>query len=147
MLRQRNNGIFDGFGMPLLRSRRFATVAALVALMLAGVACGSNDAAESDSQDILATGKTAFESRCSGCHGIYADGTTAGPPLVHKIYEVGHHPDWSFRNAVANGVRSHHWNFGDMAPIEGVPEDEVTAIICYVRDLQRQAGIEAGEAC
>lgn len=133
--------------MPLPRSRRFVTVVATIVLSLTSIACGSDDSAASDTEDILATGKTAFESRCSGCHGINADGATAGPPLVHKLYEVGHHPDWAFRNAVANGVRSHHWNFGDMAPIEGVPEDEVTAIICYVRDLQRQAGIDAGDAC
>ena len=126
---------------------RIETFATLVALLFVTLACGSDDTPATDSQDILAAGKSGFESRCSGCHGINADGTTAGPPLVHKLYEVGHHPDWAFRNAIANGVRAHHWNFGDMAPIEGVPEDEVTAIICHVRDLQRQAGIDAGEEC
>ena len=129
------------------RSHQTAATIAFWSLLIMTLACGSDDSAATDSQDILATGKSAFESRCSGCHGINADGTTAGPPLVHKLYEVGHHPDWAFRNAIANGVSAHHWNFGNMAPIEGVPEDEVTAIICHVRDLQRQAGIDAGEEC
>ena len=133
--------------MPPTHPRLIAAIVAVTVTVLALLACGSNEPPTSDSEDILATGQTAFESRCSGCHGIGAVGSTAGPPLVHKLYEVGHHPDWSFRSAISNGVRSHHWNFGDMAPVEGVTEDEATAIICYVRDLQRQAGIDAGQAC
>ena len=124
-----------------------AAIVAVAVTALALLACGNSEPATSDSEDVLATGQAAFESRCSGCHGIGAIGSTAGPPLVHKLYEAGHHPDWAFRNAMSNGVRSHHWNFGDMPPVEGVTEDDATAIICYVRDLQRQAGIDAGAVC
>lgn len=40
------------------------------------------------------------------------------------------------------GAPSHHWQFGDMPPVEGVTEDQVAAITEYVRHLQRQAGIQ-----
>ena len=59
------------------------------------------------------------------------------PPLVHKIYEPNHHGDLSFQLAAKNGVRAHHWPFGNMPPIEGVSENEVSEIIVYVRELQR----------
>ena len=38
------------------------------------------------------------------------------PPLVHKLYEPGHHSDMAFIMAAKNGVRSHHWRFGNMPP-------------------------------
>lgn len=86
-------------------------------------------------------GESVFNASCSACHGANAAGTNLGPPLVHKIYEPGHHQDFSFRNAVQNGVVSHHWQFGNMAPVPGVAEDDVERIICYVRELQRANGI------
>ena len=86
-------------------------------------------------------GEAVFNTSCSACHGMNAAGTGLGPPLVHKIYEPGHHQDFSFRNAVQNGVMSHHWQFGNMAPVPGVAEDDVERIICYVRELQRANGI------
>ena len=86
-------------------------------------------------------GEQLFAENCAACHGTAADGTNTGPPLVHRLYEPGHHPDFAFRNAVMNGVIAHHWDFGDMPPVTGLSEDEVTQIIAYVRDLQRKGGI------
>jgi hypothetical protein len=62
--------------------------------------------------------------------------------LVHEIYEPGHHSDESFQMAVAQGVRAHHWNFGDMPPVGGLDRGEVADIIAWVREQQRAAGIE-----
>ena len=90
-------------------------------------------------------GEAVFNTYCTACHGANAAGTTLGPPLVHKIYEPNHHQDFSFRNAVQNGVLSHHWQFGNMAPVPGASEDDVERIICYVRELQRANGIFADE--
>ena len=64
-------------------------------------------------------GQQVFNTTCVLCHGVNAAGTNQGPPLVHKIYEPGHHADFSFRNAVSNGVPAHHWNFGNMPPVPG----------------------------
>lgn len=92
-------------------------------------------------------GEESFQNRCAVCHGQQADGTATGPPLVNRLYEIGHHPNFSFHNAVNKGVTAHHWNFGDMPPIPNVPPEEIDAIICHVRDLQRAEGIQAGEPC
>ena len=109
----------------------------LLLAVLVAVACGPDDADDVD----LARGERLFEMNCVACHGHLATGTTAGPPLVHEIYEPGHHPDESFHRAVQQGVPQHHWDFGPMPVIPGLREAEVTDIIAYVRSLQREAGI------
>ncbi len=88
------------------------------------------------------TGETTFNANCSACHGKQAVGTDHGPPLVHKIYEPNHHGDQAFQYATANGVRSHHWQFGNMPKIDAVTPQDVDQIVKYVRWLQRQAGIQ-----
>ena len=75
------------------------------------------------------------------CHGANATGIEQGPPLLHKIYESGHHPDASFQRAVKQGVMSHHWRFGHMPPVPGISRKDVAKIIVYVRELQRANGI------
>ncbi len=88
-------------------------------------------------------GKRAFEVACATCHGENAAGQQGvAPPLVHKIYEPGHHADMAFHLAVQNGVRAHHWRFGDMAPVEGLTRADVASIVTYVRDVQRENGID-----
>jgi mono/diheme cytochrome c family protein len=87
-------------------------------------------------------GATAFATRCAACHGPNASGKEgAGPPLVHKIYEPNHHGDMAFVLAAQNGVRAHHWPFGDMPPVTGITRAEVLSIVTYVRALQRANGI------
>ena len=61
-------------------------------------------------------GQIVFNTTCASCHGVNASGGVSGPPLIHNIYNPGHHGNQSFINAVRNGVRRHHWNFGDMPP-------------------------------
>lgn len=87
-------------------------------------------------------GVALFEANCVACHGRNAAGSAQGPPLVHRIYEPGHHGDYAFQMAVRNGVRAHHWRFGNMPPVPGLSETEVTLITTYVRELQRASGIE-----
>ncbi len=86
-------------------------------------------------------GETKFNNFCSRCHGTQGKGTNNGPALVHKIYEPNHHADMAFQRAAAQGVRAHHWKFGNMPKIDGVVSEDVSQIIGYVRWLQRQAGI------
>ncbi|MDK3018617.1 c-type cytochrome [Pseudodonghicola flavimaris] len=88
-------------------------------------------------------GQRAFDAKCAACHGQNATGKMGfGPPLVHRIYEPSHHADMSFQMAVQNGVRSHHWKFGDMPPQSGLTRADVIGIVAYVRELQRANGIE-----
>ncbi|MGH1460209.1 MAG: c-type cytochrome [Paracoccaceae bacterium] len=87
-------------------------------------------------------GKAAFEAKCAACHGANAAGQDGvAPPLVHKIYEPSHHGDAAFLLAAKNGVRAHHWRFGNMPPVEGVTDGDVKMIVAYVRELQRANGI------
>lgn len=86
-------------------------------------------------------GETLFHAHCSRCHGKAASGTDHGPPLIHPIYRPGHHADLTFYWAAKDGVKQHHWQFGDMPPVSGVSPEDVGHIVAYVRREQRRAGI------
>lgn len=58
------------------------------------------------------------------------------------MYEPNHHGDAAFLLAARNGVRQHHWRFGDMAPVPGLSDDDIAAIVAYVREQQRINGFE-----
>lgn len=110
------------------------------------VACDSSQPTQAVERGPVPTefqaGETTFNTNCAACHGKQAAGTDHGPPLVHKVYEPNHHGDQAFQLAAANGVRAHHWQFGNMPKIESVTPGDVDQIVKYVRWLQRQAGIE-----
>ena len=88
-------------------------------------------------------GASAYDAVCSACHGRNAQGQDGvAPPLVHKIYEPSHHGDMAFVLAAQNGVRAHHWEFGNMPAVEGVTRSDILAIVAYIRALQRANGID-----
>jgi hypothetical protein len=78
----------------------------------------------------------------AACHGSDLKGTAKGPPFLHRIYLSSHHSDMAFQIAAKSGVRSHHWQFGDMPPIPLVTPDSVAHIIAYIRREQQKAVIE-----
>lgn len=87
-------------------------------------------------------GRTLYGQYCAACHGPDGAGQAGiGPPLVHIVYETGHHPDGAFHAAVQLGVRAHHWRFGDMPPVAGITEAETEAVIGFIRAVQRENGI------
>ena len=88
-------------------------------------------------------GEIFYTAACASCHGTDAAGQEGiAPPLVHRIYEPSHHDDMAFVLAARNGVRAHHWAFGNMPPVEQpLTDGELAAIIAYVRELQRANGI------
>jgi len=86
-------------------------------------------------------GAILYRQNCSSCHGRAGSGSTKGPSLIHKTYNPGHHADLAFHLAVKNGVRRHHWRFGDMPPLADVSPESVGHIVAYVRAIQRRAGI------
>jgi mono/diheme cytochrome c family protein len=88
------------------------------------------------------SGKGAFDANCASCHGKKAAGTKQGPPLIHTIYNPGHHADEAFFRAVKGGVRQHHWPFGNMPPRPGVSDQQIAAIVKYVREMQVANGIK-----
>ena len=87
-------------------------------------------------------GQQAFAANCASCHGTDAEGRAGiAPPLIHKIYEPGHHGDMAFVLAARNGVRAHHWPFGNMPPVPGLTDPELAGIIRFVREVQVANGI------
>jgi len=86
-------------------------------------------------------GEAAFNANCAACHGKNAAGTKKGPPLVHDIYNPGHHADEAFFRAAKQGVPQHHWPFGNMPKRPGVTDEQITSIVRYIREMQQANGI------
>jgi mono/diheme cytochrome c family protein len=110
-------------------------VGALCVALLAS--CGS-DAGDAAAED----GSALYAARCAACHGADLRGTGMGPSQLSIVYEPTHHPDESFRAAIRNGVSPHHWDFGPMPAVSGLDDDEITAIIAYIREVQQREGFE-----
>jgi len=87
-------------------------------------------------------GQVVFNTNCASCHGVDASGGMGGPPLIHNIYNPGHHGNQSFINAVRNGAGQHHWNFGDMPPQKHVAFGDMVFLIKFIREVQEQNGIK-----
>ena len=126
---------------------RVRTVVAIGVAGLALAACGGGGGDGATEGDPLAggdagRGQQLFTQSCAACHGAQGVGTAAGPPLVHEVYEPSHHGDAAFLRAVQQGVEPHHWEFGPMPAVPGLDTQDVADIVAYVRQLQRDAGIQ-----
>ena len=113
--------------------RSLLLVPAVATVLL--VACGGGDEstrAPAGPFDGTA-GSELYSQACATCHGEDLRGTDQGPPFLNPIYEPGHHADQAFVLAAMAGARAHHWDFGNMPPIEGITQDQVLAIVDYVR--------------
>ena len=93
--------------------------------------------------DLVAIGQPLYQGNCSSCHGSDLRGTDLGPSHLSVVYEPNHHGDGAFILAARNGVRQHHWPYGDMAPVPGLDDSDLEAIIAYVRENQREFGFES----
>jgi len=85
-------------------------------------------------------GQPLFGANCAVCHGAKAAGTDQGPPLIHRIYEPSHFGEYAFQMAVMNGLRAHHWRFGNMPPVPGLTGNQVAWITAHMREAQPAAG-------
>lgn len=87
-------------------------------------------------------GQRIFDAKCAECHGENAAGKEgSGPPLIHPIYRAGHHGDQAFILAARNGVKSHHWPYGNMPPVQGVTDGEVAMVVEFIRSVQQANGV------
>ncbi len=109
--------------------------AALLALSFVHSAAAAN---EVEIPFELAKGQLLYEKYCSSCHGLQLDGSDQGPPLIHPFYKPSHHGDKSFYRAALQGIKQHHWNFGDMKPVEGMTRGKMNSVVPFVRYYQQQ---------
>ena len=130
---------------------RWRTVALALVAVLVITACGAksgsttvagNTGIAPQDPDLVEAGKTVYQASCAECHGTDLRGTDKGPSHLSIVYEPNHHGDGAFVLAVQRGTPAHHWPFGDMEPVDGLTEDDVAAIIAYVREQQRIHGFE-----
>lgn len=107
-------------------------------------ACGGSDtdAGAVGTASGLDRGADVYAESCASCHGADLRGTDKGPSHLSIVYEPNHHPDESFRRAIALGAPQHHWDFGDMPPVDGLSDDDVEAVIAFVRAEQDRQGFE-----
>ena len=128
-----------------MNPRIFLAAGAVAAVLTLSVtACGSDDEPTSVALDdpVLALGADVYQESCASCHGADLRGTDKGPSHLSIVYEPNHHSDDSFRSAIASGAPQHHWSFGDMPPVEGLSDNEVEALIAFVRSEQQRLGFE-----
>lgn len=129
------------------RSRTALRAIALASVMsVVGTACGGSPALpgtiEPQDPEIVAVGAVLYEASCAACHGSDLRGTDLGPSHLSVVYEPNHHSDVAFSLAIKVGTRQHHWGFGAMASVEGLSDEDVEAIIAFVRENQRTEGFE-----
>lgn len=115
----------------------------MLAVALAAAACGSAPADTAPASPAgTGGGAELYQTSCASCHGADLGGTDTGPSHLSIVYEPDHHGDDAFRSAIVDGTQQHHWNFGDMTAIPGLDDDEIAAIIAFVRSEQQRQGFE-----
>jgi mono/diheme cytochrome c family protein len=85
-----------------------------------------------------AAGAELFLAACTGCHGRAGSGFGGGPPLLDTLYLAPGFPDSAIRRAVLAGAPRRRWDFDDMPAVRTVRPHEVSAIVGYIRWVQRR---------
>jgi hypothetical protein len=63
-------------------------------------------------------------------------------PVADTAGRYCRHGDQAFLMAAQNGVRAHHWPFGDMPPVEWLTVSDLGNILANIRARRRAYGIE-----
>jgi mono/diheme cytochrome c family protein len=131
---------------PIKQVMSLRVVVLAAALGIVAASCGGSHSVSTgipvQNSDLVAVGDVLYQANCAQCHGSDLRGTDKGPSHLSAVYVPGHHGDQAFVVAARAGVRAHHWDFGNMAPVEGLSDDDLTAIIAFVRENQRIEGFE-----
>jgi mono/diheme cytochrome c family protein len=118
--------------------RRFL-LGAVGTVMLAsfGAACGTDGP-----RTTLERGAAIYGATCAQCHGGDLAGTDNGPSLLDPIYGAAQLTDDEFASAIRNGVEENRWEFGPMPANGAITDDQIEAILTFVR--AEQAGDTSG---
>ena len=120
----------------------FVILPVLTAVVLGACGSGATETVGGAAPGSVEAGVQVYASGCASCHGADLRGTDKGPSHLSIVYEPNHHSDDSFRSAIANGSPQHHWGFGDMEPVGGLSDEDIDAVIAFVRSEQQQQGFE-----
>jgi mono/diheme cytochrome c family protein len=123
---------------------KYSFISLIVAFGLAASACTGDDVESVAVVELPANadGATIYAARCASCHGADLRGTDKGPSQLSIVYEPSHHGDDAYRSAIHNGAPQHHWDFGNMPAIENITDDQIEALISFIRTEQQQQGFE-----
>lgn len=126
-----------------VRKRLSAGMAAFI-LVLASCGSATVEGPDIPVQDpaLVALGEPLYEAGCAECHGIDLRGTDKGPSHLSIVYAPDHHNDFAFVRAIQVGSPQHHWTYGPMDPVPGLTDEDVNALIAFVRESQRLEGYE-----
>ncbi|MCL1592957.1 MAG: cytochrome c [Actinomycetia bacterium] len=130
--------------------KRFLVPGAIAIGVLLVIALGLNGGSsggqasdiEVQNAALVTEGDVLYQASCAVCHGSDLRGTERGPSHLSTIYNPGHHGDGAFAIAAVNGVKAHHWNFGNMPRIPGLSDADLERIVAFVRENQRIEGYE-----
>ena len=89
----------------------------------------------------LNLGKLNYPALCAVCHGKTGRGAERCPTLLHQAYPPGPHPPPLFYQPAKDGSPAHHWGFGDMPPVEGITDAQISSIVEYLRAVQQANGL------
>lgn len=107
-------------------------VPVLIAALLAG-AC-----ARVSVPDDASPGQRVYLTQCAICHGVMAEGLSAGPPLTDVVVGPPGTVDPAFRSAVLEGINENP-DYGAM-PGFALSEDDLLAVADYLRELGAPTG-------
>src|SRR3954465_13947710 len=135
------------------RMRAFETQTAAVVMAAVAVvvtaACGSGGAKQAKAppltqEQLVAKGRSIFQTPCAPCHGTTLNGTSMAPSMIQAAFAPDQTPDQAFFNAIRHGVPQKRFQKGPMPPQPSVATADIPAIVAYVRSVQAQNGITSG---
>jgi mono/diheme cytochrome c family protein len=102
-----------------------------------GAACGADGPTTT-----LERGEANYGANCAQCHGDDLAGTDRGPSLLEPLYGPDQLSDAEIADAIRNGVDEELWEFGPMPANGAFTDDQIEAIVAFVR--AGQAGEQTG---
>ncbi len=106
----------------------------ITVLLALSAACGADGP-----RTALERGEAIYGANCAQCHGTDLAGTNRGPSLLDPIYGPAQLTDAEFADSIRNGVEQRLWEFGDMPANGAITDEQIDAILTFVR--ARQAGV------